>query len=139
MKSTVGSRKRLAKAQDGICPWCKLPLPDDLADTAIDHIIPRCRGGPSAPWNRQLLHFKCNGPAGKWHKLTPEAEKLAEEHGVIVHLPIPASAIANRPLTRLDAMRQDWLSTPSSASAEERDSAFRQYLDALGWGDAVAR
>jgi hypothetical protein len=106
---TPRQRERLARAQSGICPWCKLPLPDGLAGTAIDHIIPLCRGGPDKPWNRQLLHRRCNGPAGKGFKLTAEAEELAARHGVRLHLPIPASAHAYRPLTQDQSLRVDRL------------------------------
>ena len=123
------SRRALAEAQGYVCPWCKLPLPEDLTGTAKDHIIPRCRGGPHEPWNLQLLHFKCNGPSGKWHKLTPEAEALARERSVILHLPIPASAIADRPLNRGESLRRDYLNDLVNATAEERDHVIRRYLD----------
>jgi hypothetical protein len=84
-------RKRLAAGQGGICPWCKLPLPDDCADTTLDHIIPRSRGGPDKSWNRQVLHAKCNGPAGKGSKLTAEAIALAAEHGIVLYEPLPTA------------------------------------------------
>lgn len=84
------SRQRLFDAQGGICPWCSLPLPGDLTDTAIDHIIPRCRGGPDLKWNRQLLHRRCNhGPGGKGRQLTEEAIALAAEHRVTLREPPP--------------------------------------------------
>jgi hypothetical protein len=102
-------RERLARAQDGICPWCGLPLPEDLTGTEVDHIIPRIRGGPDEPWNRQLLHFKCNKT--KRFRLTDAAIALAAEHGVIVHLPIFSSAHANRPLTQDESLRVDRLNT----------------------------
>jgi 5-methylcytosine-specific restriction endonuclease McrA len=79
-ETTAVRRARLAKAQDGICPECALPLPDDLAGTEIDHIIPRSRGGPDLVWNRRLVHFKCN--RSKHTKLTDEAAVLAERYGV---------------------------------------------------------
>ena len=41
----------MAAAQGGICTYCKKPFPEDLADTAVDHIIPRCRGGPNADFH----------------------------------------------------------------------------------------
>ena len=130
-EATARRRARLAKAQDGICPWCKLPLPDDLTDTAVDHIIPRCRGGPNAPWNYQLLHFKCNGRGGKGIKLTPEAEALAAEHGVILHIPIPASAIAYRPLTRAKSLHEDYLRKLFNAPAEDRERIIWEHLNDL--------
>jgi hypothetical protein len=76
-------------AQDGVCPWCSLPLPEDLADVAVDHIIPKCRGGPNLKWNKQLLHRVCNGPGGKGKSLTEHAKALAAEHGVTLHEPPP--------------------------------------------------
>jgi hypothetical protein len=106
-----------------------LPLPEDLADTAKDHIIPRCRGGPSAPWNYQLLHWPCNSRAGKGIKLTPEAEALAAEHGIIVHIPLGDSHIADRPFTRAKSLDLDYLHEVLNASAEERDHVIRRYLD----------
>jgi 5-methylcytosine-specific restriction endonuclease McrA len=104
---TAGRRARLAKAQDGMCPECKLPLPEDLSETEIDHIIPRARGGPNVAWNKQLVHFACN--RSKWTRFTPEAEALAKEHGITVHLPIFASAHANRPFTQEESLWIDRL------------------------------
>jgi hypothetical protein len=78
-------RERLAEKQDGICPACLLPLPEDLAGTEVDHIIPRCRGGPNLKWNRRLLHFTCN--RSKRAKLTDEAVALAAEYGVMLREP----------------------------------------------------
>jgi 5-methylcytosine-specific restriction endonuclease McrA len=80
-------KHRLAAAQDYTCPWCKLPLPDDFADTSVDHIIPRVRGGPDLAWNLQLLHARCN--SSKWGALTDEAVALAAEHGIILVAPRP--------------------------------------------------
>jgi 5-methylcytosine-specific restriction endonuclease McrA len=98
-------RARLAEAQGGICPECTLPLPEDLALAEVDHIIPKVRGGPDVPWNRQLVHFRCNRT--KRFKLTDRALALAAEHGIRPHLPIPRSAHANRPFTRDESMRAD--------------------------------
>ena len=95
---TASRRARLAKAQGGMCPACKLPLPEDLSETEIDHIIPRARGGPNLPWNKQLVHFTCN--RSKWTRLTPEAEALAAKHGVRLHIPLGDTHIADRPLRR---------------------------------------
>jgi hypothetical protein len=100
-------RARLARAQNGICPECALPLPEDLAGTEVDHIIPKVRGGPDLPWNRQLVHFRCNRT--KRFKLTDRARALAAEHGVTVHLPIFSSAHANRPFTQEESLRIDHL------------------------------
>lgn len=73
---------RLAKAQDGICPACGQPLPEDPTQVEIDHIIPRSRGGPSAAWNKRLVHLSCN--RRKSYKLTAEAVALADEHGIVL-------------------------------------------------------
>lgn len=75
-------RQNLAAAQAGLCPWCALALPGDLRLTDIDHIIPQTRGGPDEPWNWQLLHRSCNG--AKANKITPDAQRLAVEHGIAV-------------------------------------------------------
>ena len=125
-----GSRRWLAEAQGYICPWCELPFPEDLAGTAKDHIIPRCRGGPNKPWNYQLLHFKCNSHGGKGIKLTAEAEALAAIHGVRLHLPIPASAIAYRPLARRESLREDFLSELCRAGSDGT-AVLEKYLDGL--------
>lgn len=122
-----GLRKRLAGAQDGFCPECGYALPGDLSETEVDHIIPRARGGPNVPWNKRLVHFRCN--RRKRFKLTPEAEALAKEHGVVLHMPIPASAHAYRPLTRAKSLHEDYMHALFNGSAEEREHAIRQYLD----------
>ena len=76
----------MSSAQGGICTYCKKPFPEDLADTAVDHIIPRCRGGPNAPWNFCLLHTVCNYAKGR--ELTPEAVALAKQHRIALHEPL---------------------------------------------------
>jgi 5-methylcytosine-specific restriction endonuclease McrA len=73
-------RERLAAQQGGMCPACELPLPGDLSDTEVDHIIPKARGGTSDAWNKRLLHLTCN--RRKSWKLTAEAAALAAERGV---------------------------------------------------------
>lgn len=80
-------RQRLAREQGGICPECTLPLPDDLAGTEVDHIIPKARGGPDVPWNRQLVHFRCNRT--KRFRLTDAAVALAAERGITLREPKP--------------------------------------------------
>lgn len=80
---------RMAAEQQGLCTWCWLPLPADLSETEIDHIIPRCLGGPNARWNYQLLHRRCNGRGQhpkrtKGTRVTPAAQALAAEHGIIL-------------------------------------------------------
>jgi hypothetical protein len=86
------TREALYVAQGGICPWCSLSLPSDLAGTEIDHIIPRSRGGVDADWNEQLLHWACNrGPGGKHSQLTEQSIALAAEHGISLHEPKPTS------------------------------------------------
>lgn len=129
-EATLRRRARLAKAQDGICPECKLALPDDLSEAEVDHIIPRVRGGPEDAWNKQLVHFMCN--RSKRFKLTPEAEALAKEHGVVLHIPIPASAAARRPLTRDKSLHEDYMDELfSSAGTGNAERILQKYLDAL--------
>jgi hypothetical protein len=100
-------RERLAGMQGGICPECTRPLPEDLAGTEVDHIIPKACGGPDLAWNRQLVHFQCN--RSKRCTLSEAALALAAEHGVKAHLPIPASAHAHRPLTQEGSLREERL------------------------------
>jgi len=64
-------------------------MPEDLSGTALDHIIPKSRGGPGKRWNHQRLHAACNMAKGS--KLTPEAIELAAKYGVILHEPLPTS------------------------------------------------
>lgn len=91
------SKRMLADRQGGICPWCNLPLPDDLAETDRDHIIPRCRGGGEQLWNRQLLHRECNrGIGGKGTQLTAEAIALAARYGVVLCEPGAGNPDARR-------------------------------------------
>jgi 5-methylcytosine-specific restriction endonuclease McrA len=87
-------RRKMAAVQQGLCVWCWLPLPADLNEAEIDHIIPRCRGGPDQGWNRQLLHKRCNGrgwgqsrKGQKGTTITPLAEALAAEHGITIGPP----------------------------------------------------
>lgn len=48
------------------CPERVDALPGERFVT-LDHIIPRCKGGPSAAWNLQVLCNKCNERKGdKW-------------------------------------------------------------------------
>jgi HNH endonuclease len=63
-----------------ICPWCDRALPQGLAGTQVDHIIPVSRGGADDAWNLQLLHGRCNRVKGS--KLTPAAAALALAHGI---------------------------------------------------------
>lgn len=72
---------KLATAQDWICPWCDLPLPEDLAGVHIDHIIPKASGFIiEDEWNLQALHHPCN--ARKFDMIIPQALALAAEHGI---------------------------------------------------------
>jgi 5-methylcytosine-specific restriction endonuclease McrA len=76
----LARRARLAARQGMICPWCDRALPQDLAGTQVDHIIPVSRGGADDAWNLQLLHGRCNRAKGA--KLTPAAVALALAHGI---------------------------------------------------------
>ena len=64
-----------------ICAWCSQPL-DNGEPVQGDHIIPRSRGGPDEPWNRQVLHRRCNLDKGA--QVTDEARALAAKHGAII-------------------------------------------------------
>ena len=133
-------RERLAVQQDGICPACELPLPEDLTETDVDHIIPKSRGGPDLPWNKRLLHLKCN--RRKHSKLTAEAEELAAKHGVILHVPLGDTHIADRPLTWSDSLLWDYLNELSQVPAEDiakREALTREYLDTRRYLDESRR
>lgn len=78
-RHNLARRARLATRQGMICPWCNRALPQDLAGTQVDHIIPVSRGGADDAWNLQLLHGRCNRAKGP--KLTPAAVALALAHG----------------------------------------------------------
>ena len=73
--------RKLALVQDWICPWCDKPLPDDLTDVDLDHIIPKAAGIIiEDEWNLQVLHLACN--RSKYARITPQALALAAEHGI---------------------------------------------------------
>jgi 5-methylcytosine-specific restriction endonuclease McrA len=84
----LARRARLAARQGMICPWCDRALPQDLAGTQVDHIIPVSRGGADDAWNLQLLHGRCNRAKGA--KLTPAAVALALAHALSLLVAIPA-------------------------------------------------
>lgn len=56
-----GKRKIVAKmlriAQDGLCKYCNLPLPEK---DSIDHIVPLAEGGKHEIKNMQLLCLPCH-------------------------------------------------------------------------------
>jgi hypothetical protein len=85
-------RVELAHQQDWTCTWCEKPLlPQDIGAgrTQVDHVIPVRRGGPHAPWNKELLHGGCN--ASKKDRMTARAWDLARRHAVDVVPPDPAA------------------------------------------------
>jgi 5-methylcytosine-specific restriction endonuclease McrA len=59
-------RRRLFERQGGICPRCLEPLPKSLPrkEVALDHILPRSKGGKDGIDNRQLLHRCCDQAKG---------------------------------------------------------------------------
>ena len=73
---------KLAQRQGWACPWCTRPLPTDLTETHVDHIIPVAAGGPDEDWNYQLLHRACN--LSKHITITPRAVALAAERGIVL-------------------------------------------------------
>ena len=52
--------------QGGGCTWCGEPYTADTdpATLAVDHIIPKKKGGGDGPDNLQVLHAACNGEKG---------------------------------------------------------------------------
>jgi 5-methylcytosine-specific restriction endonuclease McrA len=69
-----------AEAQGWICTWCTLPLPEDLGDVHLDHIIPKAILVIEDDWNLETLHEKCN--LEKRDTITGRAVALAAEHGI---------------------------------------------------------
>ena len=53
-----GLKERMARAQGGMCVYCRVPL--DLAVPHIDHMKPINRGGTNDASNLQLLCQDCN-------------------------------------------------------------------------------
>lgn len=56
-------RQHLHRRQKGQCPLCRQALPKGYIHSRsinIDHVWPRSHGGPSAIWNVQLTHARCN-------------------------------------------------------------------------------
>lgn len=118
--------ERLSAAQSGLCSWCGLPLPEDMTArmpsnrmaVEVDHIIPQSACLLAVgyvieeEWNLRALHWECNGAAGKWHKLTPEAIALAQEHGITLAL---EAMQCLQPLSR--PMREQVCSIPRQPSA----------------------
>ena len=90
--------ERLAATQGGMCTWCGKPLPADLTErltenrraVEVDHVIPKAVSlrvlgyAIEDEWNLRALHWRCNGAAGKYSRLTPEAIALAAEHGIML-------------------------------------------------------
>ena len=89
LRQRTKAQRRLAEMQGWLCTWCDQPLPDDLAQTEIDHVIPKASGVViEDDWNLRLLHSFCNRT--KYAKITPEALALAAEHGIT--LPVVTAA-----------------------------------------------
>lgn len=90
-RQTVRRRRnlagRLAEIQGWTCTWCLAPLPTDLRDTHLDHVIPVSCGGPDEDWNLQVLHSSCNH--SKCDKVTDLALRLAAERGVTIARAVP--------------------------------------------------
>ena len=127
-EATMRRRARLAKAQDGMCPECELPLPEDLTETEIDHIIPRVRGGPEDAWNKRLVHFMCN--RSKRFKLTDEAVALAAEHGVALREPPVRSVYSRAPRRYHDAGVLSGEPLLFGGESEEVREHYRQLISA---------
>jgi hypothetical protein len=82
MRRAIRYRASLFMRQQGLCGWCGEPLNADLKRMHVDHVMPVSRRGPSADWNFQLLHGRCNTAKGP--RLTDRAYDLAAEHGFVI-------------------------------------------------------
>jgi 5-methylcytosine-specific restriction endonuclease McrA len=54
-------RYQIFRAQNGLCGECSKQLGDDFE---IDHRISKKRDGPTAYWNLQAVHPRCNRTKG---------------------------------------------------------------------------
>ena len=62
-------RRKMWRAQQGLCHWCRHPMAKDGGPTADDfptfeHLIPRSHGGLTCPANLVLVHRLCNQERG---------------------------------------------------------------------------
>jgi hypothetical protein len=79
-------REALAEVQGWLCSWCKMPLGGYLPpEVQKDHIIPKILLRIEADWNFQLLHRECN-ETEKRGQMTPEAWRLAADHGILAEV-----------------------------------------------------
>jgi 5-methylcytosine-specific restriction endonuclease McrA len=68
------------------CFLCSEPLPGNLMEAHIDHIIPKASGIViEDEWNLQVTHGRCN--QSKRDRITPQARRLALEHGIALAVP----------------------------------------------------
>ncbi len=64
------SRIAQLAARDGWTCWlCEGPIDPDAPEgspgqATVDHVVPKSRGGPTAPENLRLAHARCNGRRG---------------------------------------------------------------------------
>lgn len=61
MHAKEKKRRRLLRAQRGLCWLCGKPLG---ADVTFDHLIPKTKGGKSVAHNLKLAHRACNNARG---------------------------------------------------------------------------
>lgn len=60
-------RIQLGIAQGWRCHWCQQACREDvgwLNSATLDHIVPRCQGGPNEPWNLVMSCQRCNTAKG---------------------------------------------------------------------------
>lgn len=53
-------RDRIAERADGLCEYCFSPANVSAADFAVDHILPKSRGGTDDPANLAYCCPECN-------------------------------------------------------------------------------
>ena len=54
-------RKQRRRRRD-VCVWCDRDL--TKATRTLEHLIPKCHGGPDESWNLAWACFQCNGERG---------------------------------------------------------------------------
>lgn len=61
--------EQIAKRDGWVCWLCDSPInpdapPGSVGAATVDHVVPKSRGGTSAPANLRLAHRRCNGRRG---------------------------------------------------------------------------
>lgn len=75
-RNNVLYRRKLAKRQNYICPFCGKSLAENTKSCETHHRIPRCHGGTGEYKNLWLVHTACHID---YHRVYPAKGKLPTE------------------------------------------------------------